>query len=104
MTAPQQQKHRIAGPVVITGNRLDDGKVVYAAKDGNWVTALECAAVAETAAEAHARLDAARADALYIVDAYVAPVTIDANGRAQPANLRELIRSNGPTAGLPAKD
>ena len=60
MTAPQQQKHRIAGPVVITGNRLDDGKVVYAAKDGSWVIALECAAVAATAAEAHARFDTAR--------------------------------------------
>jgi hypothetical protein len=104
MTAPQQQKVRIAGPVVITANRLGDGKVVYRTADGGWVTQLDLAAVAVTATQAHAMLGAARADALHIVDPYIAPVAADAHGRALPANLRESIRRDGPTAGLPAQD
>ncbi len=39
MTAPQQQKLRIKGPVVITGNRLGDGAVVYRTKDRRLVDA-----------------------------------------------------------------
>ncbi len=39
MTAPQQQKLRIKGPVVITGNRLGDGAVVYRTQDRRLVDA-----------------------------------------------------------------
>ena len=49
MTAPQQQKLKVTGPVVVTANRLWDGAVVYRTPDGNWSTRLEQAAVVTTA-------------------------------------------------------
>ena len=41
MTAPQQQKLKITGPVVVTGNRLSDGAVVYRTADGRWSSRLD---------------------------------------------------------------
>jgi len=104
MTSPLQQKLKITGPVVITANRLGDGAVVYRTAAGTWSTALADAAVAETAAAALALLNAAAADGERAVGAYVAPVRIDADGRRQPGNLRERIRSSGPTVAIPAAD
>jgi len=40
--------------------------------------------------------------AVFAVDPYVAPVRVAANGSVQPGNLRESIRSAGPTIELPA--
>ncbi len=48
MTAPQQQKLRVKGPVVITGNRLGDGAVVYRTVGRGWSTSLSDAAVTTT--------------------------------------------------------
>jgi predicted NAD/FAD-binding protein len=97
MTSPLQQKVKIAGPVVITANRLSDGGVVYRTRDGEWSTVLDDAAVATTAAAATELLAAAAADGAAAVGAYVAPVRFDQDGRMQPGNLRERIRSKGPT-------
>jgi hypothetical protein len=44
---------------------------------------------------------AALADRLAAVDAYVAPVALTAEQRIIPGNLRERIRSSGPTVALP---
>ena len=33
MTAPSQQKLKVHGPVVVTGNRLSDGAVVYRGRE-----------------------------------------------------------------------
>src|SRR6266850_90975 len=82
MTSPLQQKLKITGPVVVTANRLGDGAVVYRTRDGNWSTRLE---------------DAAVADDISAVGAYVAPVRIGADGQPEPGNLRESIRNAGPT-------
>jgi hypothetical protein len=101
VTSPLQQKLKITGPVVITANRLTDGAVVYRAADGSWTTAIGEAAVATTAPAASAMLAAASADDVRVVGPYVAPVEPDADGRAQPANLRERIRVAGPTFDLP---
>jgi hypothetical protein len=101
VTSPLQQKLKITGPVVITANRLTDGAVVYRAADGSWTTAIGEAAVATTAPAARAMLAAASADDVRVVGPYVAPVEPDADGRAQPANLRERIRVAGPTFDLP---
>ncbi len=103
MTAPQQQRIRVAGPVVITANQLHDGKVVYRAADGRWVRELASAAIAANAAEAEAWLRAARADSQRIVDPYIAPVASGEDGSWVPANLREWIRSDGPTIALPTQ-
>jgi Protein of unknown function (DUF2849) len=102
MTAPQQQKLRIAGPVVVTANRLGDGAVVYCTANHGWSTELADAAVMTTAADASRWLAAAVADGGNAIDAYVAPVTRDGSGRIAPGNLREFIRRRGPTIALPA--
>jgi hypothetical protein len=97
VTSPLQQKVKITGPVVITANRLADGAVVYLTKGGQWSTRLDNAAVATTAPAATELLAAATADGTATVGAYVAPVRLDSDGRPQPGNLRESIRSKGPT-------
>lgn len=101
MTSPLQQKLKITGPVVITANRLTDGVVVYRAAGGDWTTAISEAAIATTAPAASAWLVAATADDGLVVGPYVAPVELDTGGRAQPGNLRERIRVDGPTFDLP---
>lgn len=100
MTAPQQQKLRITGPVVVTGNRLTDGAVVYRDGEHRWTTKLADAAVARTADEALRILNIANADDVG-VGAYVAPVALDEDG-LKPGNLREQIRLSGPTFELPS--
>jgi predicted NAD/FAD-binding protein len=100
MTSPLQQKLKITGPVVVTANRLADGAVVYRG-EGGWTTKLDSAAVTTAAAAAQDLLAAAKADGLHAVDAYVAPVRVSEDGRVRPGNLRERIRSSGPTIDLP---
>ena len=102
MTAPQQQKLKVTGPVVVTANRLGDGAVVYRTLDGNWSTTLAQAAVVDTAPAATMLLAAAIADDIGAVGAYVAPVRVEPDGGVEPANLRESIRLNGPTIAPPA--
>jgi hypothetical protein len=102
MTSPLQQKLKITGPVVVTANRLSDGAVVYRRAGGDWTTALADATVTTSAAGAQELLAAAKGDRLRAVDPYVAPVKVAADGRVHPGNLRESIRSGGPTIELPA--
>lgn len=101
MTAPQQQKLKIRGPVVITANRLADGAVVYRTADNSWSTELGAAAVATTADQAKALLASAADDGTAAVEAYVAPVELAPGSRILPGNLRERIRVGGPTFALP---
>ena len=103
MTSPLDQKLRITGPVVVTANRVADGAVIYRAADGGWTTALDGAVVTTSAAAAQQALSAAGADEIRAVGAYVAPVKLDADGGVRPGNLRELIRSAGPTINLPSR-
>lgn len=101
MTSPLERKLKIAGPVVITANRLGDGVVVYRTPHGTWSTQLGEAAVVTTATAATEVLAAAIADDIAAVGAYVAPVRPGPDGRPQPGNLREMIRFSGPTFVLP---
>jgi|SRR5581483_6642783 len=101
MTSPLQQKLKITGPVVITANRLSDGAVVYLDANKAWVTRLDDAVVARSAEDAAALLKIANADDISAVGPYVAPVT-EAGGVFVPGNLREKIRTSGPTFELPA--
>jgi len=102
MTSPLQQKLKISGPVVVTANRFADGAVVYLSADRAWTTELADATVTTSAPVAQELLAAAKCDRLRAVDPYVAPVKVAANGTVQPGNLRESIRSAGPTIELPA--
>ena len=101
MTAPQQQKLKIKGPVVVTANRLRDGAVVYRTANNSWSTDLADAAVASTADQAKALLVSASGDGIAAVDPYVAPVELAPDRRVLPGNLRERIRVSGPTFALP---
>lgn len=101
MTSPLQQKLKITGPSVITANRLGDGAVVYRTADGHWTSQLERASVLTDAPAAAAALAAATAEDIEAVDAYLAPIQLDAGGRPHPGNLRERIRLAGPTVDLP---
>jgi len=103
MTAPQQQKLKVKGPVVITGNRLTDGAVVYRTAQRGWSTALRDAVVTTTADEAARLLKDANASDIEAVGAYVAPVLLD-GGDIRPGNLRERIRVAGPTFALPGSE
>ena len=101
MTSPLDQKLRIEGPVVITANRLRDGAVIYRTRQGNWATELNAALVVTDALEASALLAEAAAEGVLVVGAYPAPVEITPGGDILPGNLRERIRSSGPTFDLP---
>jgi Protein of unknown function (DUF2849) len=102
MTSPlDQKKIKVAGPVVITANRVGDGAVVYARADGGWTTELDGAAIATNAEGAAALMTAANDDGLRAIGPYIAPVKLSTGGRVRPGNLRELIRLGGPTITLP---
>jgi hypothetical protein len=101
MTSPLQQKIKITGPVVVTANRVGDGAVIYRDGTGAWTTELNEAVVTTDVAQARSFLDAAAADSLHVVDAYLAPVMLAPDGEILPANLRERIRQGGPTIDLP---
>jgi predicted NAD/FAD-binding protein len=103
MTAPQQQKLKVKGPVVITGNRLGDGAVVYRTANQAWSTSLGDALVATSADEATRLLKDANASDIEAVGAYVAPVLLDGDS-VRPGNLRERIRVAGPTFALPGRE
>ena len=103
MTAPQQQKLKVKGPVVITGNRLGDGAVVYRTAMRGWSTSLNDAVVTTIADEATRLLKDANASDVEAVGAYVAPVILDGSD-IRPGNLRERIRVAGPTFTLPGSE
>ena len=100
MASPLDKKLKVKGPVLITANRLGDGAVIYRTNEGGWTTQFNRAAVVTTAPAAIELLDAAVADDVGAVGAYVAPVLLD-GGKMRPGNLRERIRLAGPTIDLP---
>ena len=100
MTSPLQQKIKITGPSMVTANRTWDGVVIYRTASQGWTTDLTEAAIVRTADEARALLAESVADDVGAIGAYIAPVEI-ADGKIGPGNLREHIRSEGITIGLP---
>ena len=103
MTSPLQQKLKVTGPMVITANRLGDGAVVYRAADGTWTKDLAAAAVVTTTPAVLELLAAATTEKVVVVDAYAAPVHLTPQQQVLPGNLRERIRSSGPTVALPGQ-
>jgi hypothetical protein len=100
MTSPLEQKIKISGPSMVTANRTSDGVVIYRTANG-WSTDLSDAAIVRTAEAARALLVEAVTDDLGAVGAYIAPVAVKDTGGIGPGNLREQIRSEGLTIGLP---
>jgi hypothetical protein len=103
MASPLQQKIRVTGPVVITANRLFDGAVVHRTASGEWSEELDDAQILRSAEEAQKALKAAQGEGLEAVGPYVAPIDTSA-ASAQPGNMREIIRRNGPTFALPSDE
>jgi hypothetical protein len=85
-------------PKVISANRLADGIVVYAGRDGSWSERLSQAKIFASKAEAEAGLLVAQNDAKrnLVVEPIVVEVTEDASG-LRAVTLREAIRARGPT-------
>ncbi len=85
-------------PKVICANRLADGIVVYAGRDGSWSERLSHAKVFAGKAEAEAGLLIAQNDAKrnLVVEPVVVEVAEDASG-LRAVTLREAIRARGPT-------
>jgi hypothetical protein len=103
MTSPLQQKVRVSGPVAITANRLSDGAVVHRTATGQWSERLADAQILWSSEEAQKALKAAQGEGLEAVGPYVAPIDASASA-ALPGNLREFIRTSGPTFALPSDD
>jgi Protein of unknown function (DUF2849) len=101
MTSPLQQKLKIAGPSVVTANRTWDGIVVYRTAAKGWSADLADAAIVRNSDEAKALLAEAVADDVGAIGPYIAPVQLGDDGKIEPGNLREQIRRDGVTIGLP---
>lgn len=101
MTSPLQQKLKITDPSVVTANRTWDGVVVYRTAARGWSVELTDAAIVRNSDEAKALLAEAVADDVGAIGPYIAPVQVDEAGKILPGNLREQIRRDGVTIGLP---
>ena len=101
MVSPLQQKIRVSGPVVIPANRLFDGAVVHRTASGEWTEELAEAQILWSAEDAREALKAAQGDGLEAVGPYVAPIDASESS-ARPGNMREFIRTSGPTFILPS--
>ena len=82
----------------VTGNRLDDGAVVYLGDDDRWTSDLTAAARFDND-DAKSVLAAAQGRVKEIADAYLIDVTDD-GAPAGRETLRENIRKSGPTVRL----
>ena len=102
MTSPlEQKKIRITGPSMVTANRTRDGVVIYRTAQQGWSAKLSDAAIVRNSDDARALLSEATSDDVGAIGAYIAPVEIKDSGEIRPGNLREQIRSQGLTIGLP---
>jgi hypothetical protein len=102
MTSPlEQKKIRITGPSMVTANRTWDGAVIYRTAQQAWSVDLADAAIVRNSDDARALLAESVADDVGAIGAYIAPVEIKDGGDIKPGNLREHIRSEGLTIGLP---
>lgn len=82
---------------VVTANDLFSGDVVYFTERHDWAGALTDAAIALDKAAADALLALANQQQDKIVGAYIADVTLDADGTPQPVHFREVFRTRGPS-------
>ena len=91
-----------AQPLVVTANRLRDGRVVWLAAGGRWA---ELVAEAEVyvgdAVEAGLALGADSERKQVVVGAYAAEVAMD-GGHPVPLRAREKLRADGPSVGAVA--
>ena len=86
-----------AQPLVVTANRLRDGRVVWLAEGGRWsVHAAEAAVFVGEAVESGLALGAAAERRQEVVAPYAVEVTLGATG-PKPLRAREKYRAEGPS-------
>jgi hypothetical protein len=95
MASPHQQKLKIDGPMVITGNSLAHGQPLYRDAAGGWTGSLTQAATSADATIIQSWLEAAKRDYRTIVSPYAARVTETDDGSLLAISVREIIRSSG---------
>lgn len=80
---------------VVTGNRLEDGRVVYLRGDGSWGRDFDAAELLDDAARRDALVARAqREDALHVTGVYALDVGVTASG-ARVLSARERLRAAG---------
>jgi hypothetical protein len=84
--------------MVITGNRLRDGAVVWRGAAGDWSRDIVAAAIHVTDGHLAKSLDAARLDEASgrIIGVYEVEIATR-ESRIVPTRLRERVRADGPT-------
>jgi sulfite reductase (NADPH) hemoprotein beta-component len=91
-----------AQPLVVTANRLRDGRVVWLAEGGRWADQLaEAKVFLGEAAEAGLAEGAEAERTQLVVGAYAAEVTVGDAGPV-PLRAREKFRALGPSVGVAA--
>jgi len=91
-----------AQPLVVTANRLRDGRVVWLAEGGRWAEHVADAKIfLGEAAEAGLAEAAVAEQAQFIVAPYAAEVVVGASGPV-PLRARERFRADGPSVGVAA--
>jgi hypothetical protein len=85
-------------PMIISANRLVDGRVVYRGEGGSWTEALDRAERFDDQGAAQAELSSAREDVArnLIIDPFLVEVVAEP-GASHPVTLRDRIRARGPT-------
>jgi len=85
-------------PQMLIANRLQDGRVVFLAKDGAWVASIRGGYVADSESDGERLLALARRAeaACEVVDPYLIEVRAR-DGAPEPVVWREAIRAGGPT-------
>jgi Protein of unknown function (DUF2849) len=88
-----------AQPLVVTANRLRDGRVVWLAEGGRWAEHVaEAAVFAGEGVESGLALGAEAERQQIVVGPYAAEVTVGAAGPV-PLRAREKFRADGPSIG-----
>lgn len=88
---------------VITGNRTQEGSVVYLAADGSWAAKLQEAEAFADAAQADARLHIVAAAQAVVTEPYRFEAARTAEG-ILPISAREELRAQGPSTRLRRPD
>ncbi|MEO1330934.1 MAG: DUF2849 domain-containing protein [Pseudomonadota bacterium] len=84
-------------PLIVTGNHLFEGDVIYLTAVGGWSREHAEAVVATDAKAAAALLEEAKAQPEIVVGPYLAETDLGPDGRPAPNHYRERIRTLGPT-------
>lgn len=85
--------------LIVTAQRLSDGRVVYLRRDRGWTQRDAEAYVSEDAAVIDALVDWAKTQTELVVDPYRVEVEVEA-GVVRHVSARERIRAVGPSAVL----